>query len=230
MPAPGAPIPAAPAWAPQPSGAPPGIVPSVLRLPAESVTLDGVIHLGGPTTAVMIAATTVNIGLRTGDEQWALLGAYGRWLNSLTGPVQIVISAQRVDLSAHAARIVDDRGRADQPGARRGRRRLRRLPARSRRPPGPAVAHRHRRHHRHRARRPGGRGPPPRRAHRRRAGRARCGDPGPRRGCRHRGAHRGDRPVPVPRREPSANADPSTRSRVAEGLHAVNRASCRRPP
>lgn len=106
VPAPGAPIPAAPAWAPQPSGAPPGVVPSVLRLPAESVTLDGVIHLGGPTTAVMIAATTVNIGLRTTDEQWALLGGYGRWLNALTGPVQIVISRQRADLSAHAARIV----------------------------------------------------------------------------------------------------------------------------
>jgi hypothetical protein len=55
----------------------------------------------------LVACTTVNIALRTGDEQTALIGAYGRWLNSLSEPVQIVISAQRVDLTGHAHRIAD---------------------------------------------------------------------------------------------------------------------------
>ncbi|GAB3848627.1 hypothetical protein [Dactylosporangium cerinum] len=54
---------------------------------------------------VLVACTTVNIRLRTGEEQAALLAAFGRWLNSLNDPVQIVISTQRVDLSAQARRI-----------------------------------------------------------------------------------------------------------------------------
>ncbi|MEV4416583.1 hypothetical protein [Catellatospora sp. NPDC049609] len=45
--------------------------------------------------------------MRTGDEQAALLAGYGRWLNSLNGPVQVVVSTQRVDLSSHAQRIND---------------------------------------------------------------------------------------------------------------------------
>jgi PrgI family protein len=93
-----------PAWAPDVS-APAAHVP-VLKLPARAVAESGVIDTGARAVA-LVACTTVNIGLRTGDEQNALIGAYGRWLNSLAGPAQIVISAQRVDLSSHAQRIAD---------------------------------------------------------------------------------------------------------------------------
>ena len=103
--------------APEGTTAPPGLgarpapgrgpAPGVLRLPAESIDPDGTITTGPATAATMVATTTVNIGLRTGDEQWALLGAYGRWLNSLTGPVQVVVSAQRADLTGYAARVAD---------------------------------------------------------------------------------------------------------------------------
>jgi hypothetical protein len=93
-----------PAWAPQPA-TPVGQVP-LLRLPPRAIADCGVIDTGSRAVA-LVAATTVNIGLRTGDEQSALIGAYGRWLNSLAGPVQIVISAQRVDLSSHAQRIAE---------------------------------------------------------------------------------------------------------------------------
>lgn len=96
---------AAPRWAPDlPAGAA-GPTPTVLRLPAKTISEDGVIELGPNQAATMVATTTVNIGLRTGDEQWALLGGYGRWLNSLTGPVQIVVSAQRADLTGYATRV-----------------------------------------------------------------------------------------------------------------------------
>jgi hypothetical protein len=100
---------AAPAWAPEAVANPGGKEPqpSVLRLPAHAISESGVIDLGGGSAATMVAATTVNISLRTGDEQYALLGAYARWLNSLTGPVQVAVSAQRVDLSSHAQRIAD---------------------------------------------------------------------------------------------------------------------------
>jgi hypothetical protein len=91
-----------PGWAPATDAAVP-MVP-VLRLPATAISDAGVVNTGAQAVA-LVACTTVNIGLRTGEEQAALIGGYGRWLNSLAGPVQIVISAQRVDLSSHADRI-----------------------------------------------------------------------------------------------------------------------------
>ena len=93
-----------PAWVPAVDPGPP---PATLRLPATDIADDGVISLSDGGATVLVAATTVNVGLRTGAEQAAVVGAYARWLNSLTGPVQIVVSAQRVDLSGHAQRIAD---------------------------------------------------------------------------------------------------------------------------
>ncbi|GAA3387938.1 PrgI family protein [Cryptosporangium minutisporangium] len=91
-----------PDWAPETSPSLPRV--PTLRLPADAISNAGVIDTGAGTVA-LVGCTTVNIGLRTGTEQAALLGAYGRWLNSLTCPVQIVVSTQRVDLSGHAHRI-----------------------------------------------------------------------------------------------------------------------------
>jgi hypothetical protein len=92
----------APSWAPDTDG-PAAAVP-VLRLPVTAISDAGVVDTGTHAVA-LVACTTVNIGLRTGDEQAALIGGFGRWLHALSGPVQIVISAQRVDLSSHAQRI-----------------------------------------------------------------------------------------------------------------------------
>jgi PrgI family protein len=106
VPAPDGKLTAAPAWAPQ---AAPSALTSplgVLRLPARAISEGGVIDTSSQAVA-LVACTTVNINLRTGDEQAALIGGYGRWLNSLSSPVQVVISAQRVDLSGHAQRIAE---------------------------------------------------------------------------------------------------------------------------
>jgi hypothetical protein len=100
-----------PAWVPQ-TASPVAVAP--LRLPSRAIAESGVIDAGSRAVA-LVAATTVNIGLRTGEEQNALIGAYGRWLNSLDGPVQVVISAQRVDLSSHAGRIGEGAGRIANP-------------------------------------------------------------------------------------------------------------------
>jgi hypothetical protein len=78
-----------------------------LRLPADAITPDGLIRTGERAAAV-VAAGTVNLALRTGAEQAALLNGMACWLNSLTGPAQIVVSTQRVDLEPHAARIEAD--------------------------------------------------------------------------------------------------------------------------
>ena len=96
----------APSWAPAIDGED-GPRPQVLRLPADAIGDDGVIHFGDGSAVVLVAVTTINVGLRTGAEQAALIAGYARWLNSLTGPVQIVVSAQRVDLTSHAERVAD---------------------------------------------------------------------------------------------------------------------------
>ena len=85
-----------------------------LRLPATGVDRDGVLDLGGQGAAVVCAATTVNFALRTPAEQDALVGGYAAWLNSLTGPVQVVVRADRINLDPvitavreHAAELPD---------------------------------------------------------------------------------------------------------------------------
>jgi hypothetical protein len=85
------------------TGPPP--VPAPLRLPAEAITTAGQLSLPGEVSAAVVGSGTVNLGLRTGAEQQALLSGFGRWLNSLSAPVQVVVSTQRVDLAAYAARL-----------------------------------------------------------------------------------------------------------------------------
>jgi hypothetical protein len=85
-------------------------LPAPLRLPASAIAEDGEITLGDHTAAI-VAATTINLALRTGDEQAALIGAFGRWLNSLTAAAQIVVSAQPVDLQSHADALAEQAGR-----------------------------------------------------------------------------------------------------------------------
>ncbi|MGK5680181.1 PrgI family protein [Actinoplanes sp. URMC 104] len=77
------------------------MLPAPLTLPAEAITDDGEITLEG-ARAAMVACTSVNLALRTADEQTALVDTFGRWLNSLSTATQIVVSAQPVDLHSHA--------------------------------------------------------------------------------------------------------------------------------
>ncbi|MEV0003471.1 PrgI family protein [Micromonospora sp. NPDC050980] len=77
------------------------MVPAPLTLPADAIDDGGEIRLGG-ARAAMVAATSVNLALRTADEQAALVDTFGRWLNSLSTPTQIVVSAQPVDLHSAA--------------------------------------------------------------------------------------------------------------------------------
>jgi len=71
-----------------------------LDLPVEAVRDDGVVDLGTDGAAVIAEASTVNFALRTPVEQELLIGGFARWLNSLTGPVQITSRTTPVNLSA----------------------------------------------------------------------------------------------------------------------------------
>jgi hypothetical protein len=76
-----------------------------LRLPVDRIAGSGVVDTGEGRVAVT-AATTVNFDLRTTGEQYALTEGMGRWLNSLTGPVQIVVSTRRVGMHAYADHVL----------------------------------------------------------------------------------------------------------------------------
>jgi hypothetical protein len=89
----------APEWVQAPASK--VMLPAPLKLPADAVDEHGEIHLGA-SRAAMVAATSVNLALRTNDEQAALIDTFGRWLNSLSTPTQIVVSAQPVDLRSAA--------------------------------------------------------------------------------------------------------------------------------
>jgi hypothetical protein len=78
-----------------------------LRLPAEAITPEGALVLPGRGRAAVVAAGTVNLGLRTSSEQAALIAGFGRWLNSLSAPAQIVVSTQPVDLHTYATAVAE---------------------------------------------------------------------------------------------------------------------------
>ncbi|QNP75007.1 PrgI family protein [Streptomyces roseirectus] len=79
--------------------------PAPLKLPAEGVDEAGLVDLGADGIAVVTVCGTVNFALRTPDEQDALITAFGRYLHSLTAPVQILVRAQYLDLSTQTAEL-----------------------------------------------------------------------------------------------------------------------------
>ncbi|TVT23028.1 PrgI family protein [Amycolatopsis rhizosphaerae] len=81
------------------------ISPSALRLPAEAVTDTGVVDLGADGLAIVAVASTVNFALRTPAEQEALVASFGRYLHSLTAPVQVLVRTERLDLSEQIAEL-----------------------------------------------------------------------------------------------------------------------------
>ncbi|WDQ02243.1 PrgI family protein [Micromonospora chalcea] len=89
-------------------------VPAPLRSPVTKVTPAGVLT-SESSDKVLIACGTTNIHLRTSSEQGALLDGFGRFLNSLTGPAQIVVAAQRHDLTVYAQATVDHAPRLPHP-------------------------------------------------------------------------------------------------------------------
>lgn len=76
-----------------------------LRLPAEAVTDTGVIDLGEDGMAVVAVCSTINFSLRTPAEQESLVASFGRYLHSLTRPVQVLVRAERLDLSTQITEL-----------------------------------------------------------------------------------------------------------------------------
>ncbi|WP_396446845.1 PrgI family protein [Actinomadura sp.] len=82
-----------------------GRLPEPLRLPVRAVRQDGVLELASGGVAVIVRAGTLTFGLRTPGEQAGLVAVFGRWLNSLDTPVQLLVQARPVDLTGLADHI-----------------------------------------------------------------------------------------------------------------------------
>ncbi|MGH8920078.1 MAG: PrgI family protein [Actinomycetes bacterium] len=98
------------------------VSPAALRLPAEAVTETGVIDLGKDGVAVVAVCSTINFALRTPAEQESLVASFGRYLHSLTAPVQVLIRAERLDLSRQIAELRDQAGGLPHPALERAAR------------------------------------------------------------------------------------------------------------
>lgn len=78
-----------------------------LELPAAGVTRTGIVDLGCDGLALVAVCGPVNFALRTPAEQDALVAAFGRWLHSLSAPVQILVRAHRLDLTPQLQELTD---------------------------------------------------------------------------------------------------------------------------
>jgi hypothetical protein len=81
------------------------VAPAPLELPATAVSDTGVVDLGSDGLAVIAVCSTVNFSLRTPAEQEALVGSFARYLHSLTAPIQILVRAERLDLTPQIAEL-----------------------------------------------------------------------------------------------------------------------------
>ncbi|MCX4750599.1 PrgI family protein [Kitasatospora sp. NBC_01287] len=74
-----------------------------LTLPVADIDSDGLLDLGLAGCAALSEAGTVNFALRTPREQQILVTGFGRWLNSLAGPVQILLRTRPLELGPRVA-------------------------------------------------------------------------------------------------------------------------------
>ncbi|MFI0772945.1 PrgI family mobile element protein [Streptomyces sp. NPDC021218] len=76
-----------------------GTMPVPTRMPCRGVGPAGTVDLAGQGQAALRTCSPVNFDLHSGAEQQSVVAAYGRWLNSLTGPTQLLLRRHRTDLA-----------------------------------------------------------------------------------------------------------------------------------
>ncbi|OIJ87100.1 hypothetical protein BIV25_39980 [Streptomyces sp. MUSC 14] len=85
-----------------------GPPPDAMRMPYDGITSEGVLDLDREGKAALATCSTVNFELRSAAEQQALTSAFARWLNSLTGPTQLLVRCHRIDLAPLADTLQHD--------------------------------------------------------------------------------------------------------------------------
>jgi hypothetical protein len=104
-----------------------------LELPVRSVYRSGLVELTDGGCAVVLRAASGSFGLKSAEEQAALVEAFGRFLNSVSEPVAIYVRSEPLDLTDRATKLHEQaaliRGRALADAARAHADFLRELPA-----------------------------------------------------------------------------------------------------
>jgi hypothetical protein len=76
-----------------------------LDLPVRTILHSGVIELDGGRFALLLRASGTGFSLRSEEEQMALVEAFGRFLNALVEPIEIVVRSEPVELAPLLARL-----------------------------------------------------------------------------------------------------------------------------
>ncbi|MGP3949644.1 PrgI family protein [Streptomyces sp. 7N604] len=96
--------------------------PAAMRMPCDGITAGGVLDLRDAGRASLATCSTVNFELRSAAEQQGLTAAFARLLNSLTGPVQVLVSCHRIDLAPLADTLQQDAAALPHPALERAAR------------------------------------------------------------------------------------------------------------
>jgi PrgI family protein len=99
-----------------------GSPPASMDMPYDGITPGGVLDLSGEGTAAVATCSTVNFELRSTAEQQGLTMAFARWLNSLTGPTQVLVRCHRIDLAPLADTLHHDAAALPHPALERAAR------------------------------------------------------------------------------------------------------------
>ncbi|MFB8177669.1 PrgI family protein [Streptomyces sp. NPDC055966] len=115
-------MPALPAVVPGRWATAAGSPPDAMRMPYDGITPEGVLDLNRDGRAALATCSTVNFELRSAAEQQALTAAFARWLNSLTGPTQLLVRCHRIDLAPLADTLQHDAAALPHPALERAAR------------------------------------------------------------------------------------------------------------
>ena len=76
-----------------------------LDLPVRTILHSGLVELDGAGFALLLLASGTGFTLRSEEEQTALVEAFGRFLNALAEPIEIVVRSEPVELGPLLARL-----------------------------------------------------------------------------------------------------------------------------
>ena len=82
-----------------------------LDLPVQTVLRSGLIELETGCFALVLRASSTSFALKSEEEQEAIVEAFGRFLNGVAEPLQIVVQSEPVDLDLRATAL--DRSAVD---------------------------------------------------------------------------------------------------------------------
>jgi hypothetical protein len=81
-----------------------------LALPLRAIAPSGIVELADGSHCLLLAASGSGFELRAAAEQAALVASFGRFLNGLAEPVQILVQSEEISLAGHAERLERDAG------------------------------------------------------------------------------------------------------------------------